>query len=163
MDWTVVASFLGSPLVTPFFAIVNVLIGYVLIICVVMPIAYWGLNVYNAKTFPIFSAGLFTAQGQYYNITAIVNDKFEIDRDAYDKQGRVNLSSFFALTYGFGFATIASTLTHVGLFYGRYCPTFLSVSLFLIIFLAYLPYILLLKVISKIVMVQGDFGSIPGL
>lgn len=120
LDWTVVSSFLGSPLVSPFFAIVNVCVGYVLIICVIMPTAYWGLNLYNATTFPIFSPGLFTAQGQYYNITAIVNNKFEIDLEAYEKQGRVNLSSFFALTYGFGFATIASTLTHVGLFYGRY-------------------------------------------
>nr|CAN81605.1 hypothetical protein VITISV_025060 [Vitis vinifera] len=119
LDWTVVASFLFSPLVCPFFAIVNVFIGYVLIIYIVMPISYWGLNVYNARTFPIFSSHLFTAQGQSYNITAIVNDKFEIDLAQYDIQGRLNLSLFFALAYGFGFATIASTLSHVGLFYGR--------------------------------------------
>ncbi|RVW58121.1 Oligopeptide transporter 4 [Vitis vinifera] len=118
LDWTVVASFLFSPLVCPFFAIVNVFIGYVLIIYIVMPISYWGLNVYNARTFPIFSSHLFTAQGQSYNITAIVNDKFEIDLAQYDIQGRLNLSLFFALAYGFGFATIASTLSHVGLFYG---------------------------------------------
>lgn len=74
---------------------------------------------YNAKTFPIFSADLFTGQGQPYNITTIVNSKFEIDKAEYAKQGRINLSTFFALTYGFGFATIASTLTHAGLFHGR--------------------------------------------
>ena len=124
LDWTVVASFLFSPLVCPFFAIVNVFIGYVLIIYIVMPISYWGLNVYNARTFPIFSSHLFTAQGQSYNITAIVNDKFEIDLAQYDIQGRLNLSLFFALAYGFGFATIASTLSHVGLFYGRYTFSF---------------------------------------
>nr|GEV50314.1 oligopeptide transporter 4-like [Tanacetum cinerariifolium] len=45
--------------------------------------------------------------------------KFEIDYNEYGKQGKVNLSTFFLLTYGFGFATIASTLTHVGLFYGK--------------------------------------------
>ncbi|GKD00145.1 oligopeptide transporter 4-like protein, partial [Tanacetum coccineum] len=54
-----------------------------------------------------------------YNITKIVNSNFEIDYIEYGKQGKVNLSTFFALTYGFGFATIASTLTHVGLFYGK--------------------------------------------
>ncbi|THG06023.1 hypothetical protein TEA_014357 [Camellia sinensis var. sinensis] len=37
----------------------------------------------------------------------------------YQQQGRLHLSMFFALTYGFVFATIASTLTHVGLSYGR--------------------------------------------
>ena len=113
------ASFLFSPLISPFFAIANVFVGYVLVMYFVIPISYWGLNVYNAKNFPIFSSDLFTAQGQEYNISTIVNRKFELDKVQYEQQGRINLSTFFALTYGFGFATIASTLTHVALFYGR--------------------------------------------
>ncbi|GMN58311.1 hypothetical protein TIFTF001_027403 [Ficus carica] len=119
LDWTAVASFLFSPLISPFFAIVNVFLGYVLIIYVAIPIAYWGLDLYGASKFPIFSSHLFTAQGQVYNITAIVNKKFELDVPRYEEQGRIHLSMFFALSYGFGFATIASTLTHVAVFYGR--------------------------------------------
>lgn len=84
-----------------------------------MPIAYWGLDLYGAHNFPIFSSHLFTNHGQKYNISAIVNDKFQIDMVKYEEQGRIHLSMFFALTYGFGFATIAATLTHVGFFYGR--------------------------------------------
>ncbi|WCJ35659.1 oligopeptide transporter [Euphorbia peplus] len=119
LDWSTIASFLFSPLLSPFFAIVNVFFGYVLVMYIVTPIAYWGLNLYNAKTFPIFSSHLFDAQGQLYNITAIIDDKFELDLVQYDKLGRVHLSTFFAVTYGIGFATIAATLTHVALFYGR--------------------------------------------
>ncbi|TYI82618.1 hypothetical protein E1A91_D05G233500v1 [Gossypium mustelinum] len=119
LDWTTVASFLFSPLVSPFFAIVNVFIGYALIIYLVMPVSYWGLNLFNAKTFPIYSSDLFTAQGQEYNITSIVNSKFELNEAEYEKLGRIHMSTFFAVTYGFGFATIASTVTHVALFYGR--------------------------------------------
>ncbi|XP_026433527.1 oligopeptide transporter 4-like [Papaver somniferum] len=119
LDWSAVASFLSSPLICPFFAIVNVFIGYVLIIYVTIPVAYWGLNVYNAKTFPIFSSHLFTNKGEVYNISAIVNNNFEIDYQKYEEQGQIHLSMFFALAYGFGFATIASTLTHVGFFHGR--------------------------------------------
>lgn len=119
LDWSAVASFLFSPLISPFFAIVNVLLGYVLIIYIAIPVAYWGLDLYNAHRFPIFSSHLFTARGNKYNISAIVNDKFELDLPQYEEQGRIHLSMFFALTYGFGFATIASTLTHVALFYGR--------------------------------------------
>uniref|UniRef100_A0A2P2LCX7 Uncharacterized protein MANES_07G046500 n=1 Tax=Rhizophora mucronata TaxID=61149 RepID=A0A2P2LCX7_RHIMU len=119
LDWSAVASFLFSPLISPFFAIVNVFVGYILIIYLAIPLAYWGLDLYGAKKFPIFSSHLFTSQGQAYNITAIVNDKFELDIPKYEEQGRIHLSMFFALTYGFGFATIASTLTHVALFYGR--------------------------------------------
>lgn len=119
LDWTVVASFLFSPLISPFFAIANVLVGYVFIIYVAMPLAYWGLDLYGASKFPIFSSHLFTAEGHKYNITAIVNNKFQLDIPNYEQQGRIHLSMFFALTYGFGFATIAATLTHVAFFYGR--------------------------------------------
>ncbi|KAL7157042.1 hypothetical protein ABFS83_02G051000 [Erythranthe nasuta] len=119
LDWTAVASFLLSPLICPFFAIMNIFAGYVLIIYLVLPIAYWGFDLYGASKFPIFSSHLFTAQGHKYNISAIVNDKFELDLQSYEEQGRIHLSMFFALTYGFGFATIAATLTHVGCFYGR--------------------------------------------
>ncbi|KAK9905186.1 hypothetical protein M0R45_000383 [Rubus argutus] len=119
LDWTAVASFLFSPLICPFFAIANVFAGYALLLYIVTPIAYWGLDLYGAQKFPIFSSHLFTAQGQRYNIPAIVNDKFQLDIAKYEEQGRIHLSMFFSLIYGFGFATIASTLTHVGLFYGR--------------------------------------------
>ncbi|MCD7457465.1 oligopeptide transporter 4 [Datura stramonium] len=119
LDWSAVASFLFSPLICPFFAIVNVFAGYMLIIYIVIPIAYWGFDLYGASKFPIFSSHLFTSQGQKYDISAIVNDKFELDIGKYEEQGRIHISMFFALTYGFGFATIASTITHVALFYGR--------------------------------------------
>jgi integral membrane sensor domain MASE1 len=120
LDWATVSSFLFSPLISPFFSIVNILAGYVLILYIAIPVSYWGFDLFNATRFPIFSSHLFTAVGQKYNISAIVNDKFELDQTTYANQGRIHLSMFFALTYGFGFATIASTLTHVLLFYGRY-------------------------------------------
>jgi hypothetical protein len=50
----------------------------------------------------IFSSDLFTSQGQQYNISAIVNDKFELDLAKYEEQGPIHLSMFFALSYGFG-------------------------------------------------------------
>ncbi|KAI5010439.1 hypothetical protein ZWY2020_012576 [Hordeum vulgare] len=76
------------------------------------------LNLYRPKS-TLFSNELFDASGQLYNIHNIVNDKFEIDMDAYAKQGRIHLSLFFAVSYGLGFATIAATLSHVTFFYGK--------------------------------------------
>jgi hypothetical protein len=123
LDWSVVAAFLGSPLVSPFFAIVNVYVGFVLLVYIIVPACYWALDLYDAGTFPIYSTDLFTGAGQLYNITAIVNDKFEIDMGAYAQQGKIHLSLFFAISYGLGFASIAATLSHVALFYGKYvCP-----------------------------------------
>ncbi|KAG8059785.1 hypothetical protein GUJ93_ZPchr0002g25849 [Zizania palustris] len=119
LDWTAVSSFLFSPLISPFFATVNIFIGFVLFVYVLIPVAYWGFDLYNARTFPIFSSHLFMSNGTAYDIKTIVNKQFELDLDAYNQLGRINLSTFFALAYGLSFATISSTITHVGLFYGK--------------------------------------------
>ncbi|KAH9318469.1 hypothetical protein KI387_020238, partial [Taxus chinensis] len=119
LDWSTISSFLQSS-GSPFFAIMNVLAGYVLVVYLAVPLAFWGSNTYGANKFPIFSSDLFDAQGHNYNITRIVNNKFELEiTQAYEQNGRIHMSLFFALNYGFGFAAIASTLTHVFLFYGR--------------------------------------------
>ncbi|KAJ0086589.1 hypothetical protein Patl1_08708 [Pistacia atlantica] len=119
LDWSVMDSYLGSPLITPFFAIVNVFVGFFLVMHVVTPIAYWGFNLFDAKTFPFFSSHMFNEVGQIYNVSAIVNSDFELDIPAYERQGRIYISMFFALSYGIGFAAIISTLTHVAFFNGR--------------------------------------------
>ncbi|KAK4489972.1 hypothetical protein RD792_000626 [Penstemon davidsonii] len=118
-DWSVVASYLGSPLVTPFFAIFNISVGYFAMVYILIPVAYWGLNLYGAKTFPLFSSHLFNGHGNVYDVSSIVNDKFEIDLPAYERHGRIHLSIFFVLSYALNFATVVATLTHVALFNGK--------------------------------------------
>ncbi|KAK4390449.1 Oligopeptide transporter 1 [Sesamum angolense] len=114
-DWATVAGFLGSPLATPGFAIINMLVGFVLVLYVVTPIAYWN-NFYNAKRFPIISSHVFDASGAKYNISAILTEKtFEFNHQGYDNYSKVNLSIFFVLTYGISFATLAATVSHVAL------------------------------------------------
>jgi hypothetical protein len=117
-DWTGIGAFLNSPLATPFFAAVNILVGFIIVMYIVTPAVYYS-NVYGAKTFPIFSDDLFQSNGQVYNITSIINSKFELNLTTYEEVGHVHLSTFFAFTYGFGFAGIAATVSHVALFYGK--------------------------------------------
>ncbi|KAL0353333.1 UNVERIFIED_CONTAM: Oligopeptide transporter 5 [Sesamum angustifolium] len=118
-DWATVAGFLGSPLATPGFAIINVLVGFILIVYIVLPIAYWS-NMYNAKRFPIISSHVFDANGTKYNLSLVLNDKtFDFNRAGYDSYSKVNLSVFFVLSYGTSFATLAATVSHVALFHGR--------------------------------------------
>ncbi|KAK8580442.1 hypothetical protein V6N12_070716 [Hibiscus sabdariffa] len=57
----------------PFFARVNIFVGFALFMYVVLPISYWGLNLYDARTFPIFSSHLFNNNGEQYNISGIVS------------------------------------------------------------------------------------------
>ncbi|KAF3321529.1 oligopeptide transporter 4-like protein [Carex littledalei] len=119
LDWSAVSSFLSSPLISPFFAIANIFVGFALFMYVIIPVSYWGMNLYDAKTFPLFSSHLFRGNGSAYDINSIVNNKFELDIGAYENQGKIHLSTFFALSYGLSFATIAATLSHIALFYGR--------------------------------------------
>lgn len=117
-DWSSICSYLDSPLASPWFATANVAVGFALMLYVIVPAAYW-LNLYKAKTFPIFSDGLFTSNGQNYNVSAITDSKFHLDLDAYERQGPLHLSTLFAIAYGLNFACLTATIVHVILFHGR--------------------------------------------
>ncbi|XP_034683374.1 oligopeptide transporter 7-like isoform X2 [Vitis riparia] len=117
-DWSSISSYLGSPLASPWFATANIALGFGLIMYVITPVAFW-FNVYKAKAFPIFSDDLFIATGQRYNISAIIDSKFHVDIQAYERQGPLYLSTFFAMSYGVGFACLTATVVHVFLFHGK--------------------------------------------
>ncbi|KAI8541137.1 hypothetical protein RHMOL_Rhmol08G0039100 [Rhododendron molle] len=103
---------------SPWFATANVALGFMLMTYVIAPVAYW-LSMFNFKTFPIFSDGLFTSTGQNYNITSIIGDNFHIDFQAYDREGPLYLSTFLALTYALSFACVTASVVHVLVFHGR--------------------------------------------
>ncbi|KAK1296881.1 Oligopeptide transporter 1 [Acorus calamus] len=119
LDWTVISGFLGGPLEMPVFTLVNVMVGFILIVYIVTPITYW-TNSYNAKRFPIFSTGVYDQYGQQYNVSRIINEKkFEFDQTAYDNYSKIYLSSYNIYYYGVNFAVVMATLSHVALFHGR--------------------------------------------
>ncbi|KAG4118433.1 hypothetical protein ERO13_D11G015700v2 [Gossypium hirsutum] len=118
IDWATISSYLGSPLASPWFATANIAVGFFLVMYVMTPLTYW-FDVYKAKTFPIYSSELFKSNGESYDILSIVNPSFHLDKEVYRQNGRVHLSTFFAMTYGLGFATLTATLFHVLLFDGR--------------------------------------------
>ncbi|KAJ6751834.1 hypothetical protein OIU85_002268 [Salix viminalis] len=119
LDWATVASFLGSPLAYPFFSIANTMVGFILFMYVLVPVAYWS-NFWEAKRFPIFSSHTFDEDGQTFNITRVLNEKaFDLNLSEYENYSKLYLSIFFAFMYGLGFATLTATLTHVALFDGK--------------------------------------------
>ncbi|KAL7003645.1 oligopeptide transporter 6 [Sarracenia purpurea var. burkii] len=116
-DWSTISSYLGSPLASPWFATANVAAGFLLIMYVLTPLSYW-LDLYNAKTFPLFSNDLFMSNGSVYDISKIVDSNFHLDEKAYSEYGPLHMSTFFAMTYGVGFATLSATIVHILLFHG---------------------------------------------
>ncbi|KAG5254721.1 oligopeptide transporter OPT family protein [Salix suchowensis] len=119
LDWATVASFLGSPLAYPFFSIANTMVGFILFMYVLVPVAYWS-NFREAKRFPIFSSHTFDEDGQTFNITRVLNEKtFDLNLSEYENYSKLYLSIFFAFMYGLSFASLTATLTHVALFDGK--------------------------------------------
>eukprot|EP00253_Pinus_taeda_P015850 PITA_15850 len=97
IDWSTISAYLGSPLASPWFATANMAVGFFLVMYVITPLTYW-FNLYNAKTFPIFSSTLFNSAGDRYNVSGIVDSNFHLDVAAYEKYGGIHLTTFFAIT-----------------------------------------------------------------
>lgn len=116
-DWNIISGFLLSPLQTPAFAIFNVGAGILLMMLGSIGLAYAGPDFY--KYLPISANGNFDHFGSSYNTSRILNPDFTFNQTKYEDYSPLMLGPAFALTYGMSFAALASTVVHVGLFYGK--------------------------------------------
>jgi OPT family oligopeptide transporter len=116
-DWAQIA-YIGSPLLTPFWAAMNVVGGLVLVMWIIAPIAYYK-NLFFSSYMPILSSAVFDNTGHIYDVSKILTPDFLFDRDAYHKYSRVYLPITYVLSYGLQFAALASLLTHTACWHGK--------------------------------------------
>ncbi|KAF9286790.1 hypothetical protein BGZ68_002542 [Mortierella alpina] len=116
LDWSA-ASYYVQPLVTPWFAQVNILVGFIMVTYIMVPWAYY-TNLWNSKNYPVFSAELFRENGSRYDKSQVLTDGI-LDEAKYLAYGPVRMDSFFALTYGVGFAGLMAIAVHVILYHGK--------------------------------------------
>jgi hypothetical protein len=116
-DWAQIA-YIGSPLLTPFWAAMNVIGGLVIVMWIVAPIAYYSNWLY-ASYMPILSAAVFDNKGNVYDVSKILTKDFLFDREAYQNYSRVFLPITYVLSYGVQFAGLASLLTHTICWHGN--------------------------------------------
>lgn len=117
LDWNSFTSYIGSPLITPFWAQVNTMVGFVLVCWVIVPLGYYS-DVWGSLRFPIFTAGLFDNLGHVYDRLRITPNH-QFSESAYQNYSPVHLSFFFAFTYGVSFATLTALITHTILYHGK--------------------------------------------
>ncbi|KAG0018527.1 hypothetical protein BGZ82_000411 [Podila clonocystis] len=115
LDWSSFA--VVTPLVTPWFAQVNIIIGFALVVYVMLPWAYY-TDLWHSKNYPILSAHLFQENGTLYDNDKILTKNI-LDQQKYLDYGPMRMDSFFALTYGVGFAGLTATIVHVLLYNGK--------------------------------------------
>ncbi|KAG7287055.1 hypothetical protein NEMBOFW57_006555 [Staphylotrichum longicolle] len=116
-DWAQVA-YIGSPLLTPFWAAMNVVGGLVVVMWIVAPIAYYGNWLYSSYM-PILSAAVFDNTGNVYDVSKVLTKDYLFDREAYSKYSRVFLPITYVLSYGVQFAGLAALLTHTICWHGK--------------------------------------------
>ncbi|KAI8076459.1 OPT family small oligopeptide transporter [Gilbertella persicaria] len=117
-DWSTIVSFLGSPLVVPWWATANIAVGAALVSWVIVPALYYS-NTWNAQKFPILTSTLFTKDGDRWNNSIVLNPDKTLNEEAYAEYGPLYMASFFAFTYGIMFAGVTSILTHTFLYHGK--------------------------------------------
>ncbi|RSM05365.1 hypothetical protein CDV31_009603 [Fusarium ambrosium] len=108
-DWSQIA-YIGSPLVVPTWAILNVLGSLVLWIYVVTPALYY-TNTWWSAYLPLQSNSIYDNTGQVFNVSKVINkrDGFAFDLEKYQDYSPIYLPVTYALnTFGLSFATISS-------------------------------------------------------
>ncbi|KAF1959944.1 OPT-domain-containing protein [Byssothecium circinans] len=116
-DWAQIA-YIGSPLVTPFWAALNILGGLVFVMWIAAPLMYYA-NVMYSSYMPILSSAVFDNRGKPYDVSKILTDDFLFDKKAYDNYSRVFLPITYALSYALQFAGLTALISHTALWHGR--------------------------------------------
>ncbi|KAF4592495.1 OPT oligopeptide transporter [Ophiocordyceps camponoti-floridani] len=116
LDWAQI-TYVGSPLLVPFWAAMNVIGGLVIVMWITAPLLYY-TNVLYTSYMPMLSSAVFDNTGSVYNVSKILTPDFLFDREAYSRYSRVFLPVTYALSYGVQFAALAALLTHTLCWHG---------------------------------------------
>ncbi|KAJ5975183.1 Oligopeptide transporter OPT superfamily [Penicillium waksmanii] len=116
-DWAQIA-YIGSPLLTPWWAAANIVTGLVIVIWALAPILYYK-NVLFSSYMPILSAAVFDNTGHPYDVSRILTPDFLFDEKAYADYSPVYLPITYVLSYGVQFAALTSLVTHTICWYGK--------------------------------------------
>ncbi|KAJ5146095.1 uncharacterized protein N7515_000659 [Penicillium bovifimosum] len=117
-DWTQISGFNFSPLIAPWYAISNTLIGMVVFFLIVTPAIHYS-NLFYAQYLPMSDSNSYDNTAVRYNVSRILTPDYTFDPVKYENYSPLFLSTTFMLAYGLSFASIIAVLVHAGLFHGK--------------------------------------------
>lgn len=115
-DWSQVA-FNTNPLLSPAWAALNVLAGFVVFYWIVVPAIFY-TNTWFTGYLPLMTSDVYDRFGQAYNVTKVMNADGTLNVQEYRDYSPPFLGASFAFVYGLSFASITSALVHVYLWHG---------------------------------------------
>ncbi|KAI0552026.1 OPT oligopeptide transporter protein-domain-containing protein [Xylaria curta] len=115
-DWTQVAGYIGSPLVVPWHAIANTLIGVVMFFIGLASYLHY-TGAWFSQFLPMSDASTYDNTGAVYNVSRVLTPEYTLDEVAYQSYSPLFISTAFAISYGLSFAAITALVTHTFLYY----------------------------------------------
>ncbi|KAJ7339942.1 OPT oligopeptide transporter protein-domain-containing protein [Mycena albidolilacea] len=116
-DWAQV-TWIGSPLMVPWWAEVHVFLGFVLFFWVLTPALYYS-NTWSLAYFPISANIPYDRFGNQYNITHVLTLQDTFNATAYGEYSPLYLPATYAMTYLLAFALSTCVIVHTLLYHGR--------------------------------------------
>lgn len=115
-DWTQITGFVGDPLIPPWHAIANTLVGVITFYVIGTLGLHYG-GAWYAKYLPISDSGTYDNTGASFNVSRIVTSSLTLNEAAYKEYSPLFISTTFAISYGLSFATIASLVVYTWIHY----------------------------------------------
>ncbi|KAJ7194594.1 OPT oligopeptide transporter [Mycena pura] len=115
-DWSMI-SFIGSPMVTPWWSEMNTIASVIICFWFVLPIMYF-TNTFFSAYLPISATVTFDNTGLPYNISAVIRDG-QFDPDLYAAYSPLFMTAGLAMAYFVSFAAFGAIFTHTFLWFGR--------------------------------------------
>ncbi|KKA28128.1 hypothetical protein TD95_000993 [Thielaviopsis punctulata] len=110
-DLTQITGYIGSPLIPPWAAIFNTLIGVVLFYIILTAGLHFS-NTWYSYYLPISDSSTYDNMGKHYDTKRILTKDLTLNAKAYQEYSPLFISTTFAMAYGLSFAAITSLIVH---------------------------------------------------
>ncbi|KIJ51353.1 hypothetical protein M422DRAFT_158620 [Sphaerobolus stellatus SS14] len=116
-DWTQI-TWIGSPLMTPWWAEVHVFIGFTIFFWIVTPALYYS-NSWNLSYFPMAASFPYDRMGEQYNVSRILTSDNRFNQTAFDEYSPLFLPATYAVTYVLALTLFSCSMVHTILYHGH--------------------------------------------
>ena len=114
-DWNQI-SYIGAPMITPWWAVCNMFVGFVLLVWIVFPILYF-TNTYHFGYFPIIGSSAYDRFGKPFQIRAVLEGT-SLVKEAYESYSPLYISVNYYVVYWTGLALATAMIVHTALYHG---------------------------------------------
>lgn len=116
-DWSQI-SWIGSPLMVPWWAELHIFVGFAIFYWVLVPILYY-TNSWHLAHFPMIANQPYDKYGDVYNVTRVLTPQDTFNQTAYEEYSPLYMPATYAMTYLLAFTLSTCVIVHTILHHGR--------------------------------------------